>query len=125
MSAQSRAVRRFSFLLTPAGIVIGYFLALFAAVAISVTFPFSNLSMGLLFILVGAFFAVAIPVIVLAWLFITLVVFRALLGLGHRLIFGSDQGSGWQRTIKPCPVEKDVEPEATAAGLWDLWIDGL
>ena len=60
MYFQSKAARRFSFLLSPAGIVIGYILTLFAVVAGVVAFPFSSIWMGLLCILVGEFFVVTI-----------------------------------------------------------------
>jgi hypothetical protein len=73
--------------------------------------------------LAGTFLLVAIPVIVMTYLFFAIAFSRALLGLGRRLLCGADQNSGWQR--KPYPLQKDVEPEATDAGLWDRWIDGL
>jgi hypothetical protein len=115
---------RFSFLLSPAGIAIGYVLALFAATAGVVVFPFSSISLGLLVVMVGAFFIVAIPVIVMTYLFMTIAVARALMGLARRLLYGSDQNSGWQSVSKPSPLEKDLEPQGTDTGLWDRWIDG-
>jgi hypothetical protein len=116
--------RRSSIWSSPAGIVLGYLLALFAATAAVVSFPFSSISLGLLFVVVGAFFLVAVPVIVMAYLLMTIALARALMGLGRRLLFGAVQDCGTQRTIKPCPFQKDMEPPATAAGLWDQWIDG-
>jgi hypothetical protein len=65
-----------------------------------------------------------VPVIVVAYLLMTIALARALMDLGRRLLFGAVQNCGRQRTIKPCPFQKDVEPPATAAGLWDRWIDG-
>jgi hypothetical protein len=124
MSVHGRVARRFSFLLSPARIVIGYILALFAATAAVVTFPFSSISIGVLSVLVGAFFLVAIPVIVMAYVFMTIAFSRALVGLGRRLLFGAVQDPAWQRMGKPCPFQEHVEPGATAAGLWDRWIDG-
>jgi hypothetical protein len=65
MSARDDAARRFSLVPGPAGIVIGYVLALFAVVAGTVVHPFSSIWMILLFMLVGAFFVVAVSVIVM------------------------------------------------------------
>ncbi len=117
--------RRFSFWLSPAGIVIGDLLALFAATAGVVSFPFSSISLGLLFVVVGAFFVVAIPVIVLAYLLMAMTVARALMGLARRLLLGTDQHSGAQLIGKPCPLQEDLEPQGTDLGLWDRWIDGF
>ena len=107
-----------------AGIVIGYLLALFAATAGVVAFPFSTLVLGLLFVVVGVFFVVAIPVIVMAYLFLTITFSRAIMSLGRRLLFGADQDSESQRTGKPSLLQKDLETQGTDAGLWDRWIDG-
>ena len=125
MSVHSRVARRCSFLLSPAGIVIGYVLALFAATAGVVTFPFSSISLGLLLVLVGVFFVVAVPVIVMAYVLITITGSRALMSLGRRLLFGADQSPVWQGTTRPSVLQKDPAPQRTAAGLWDRWIDGL
>jgi hypothetical protein len=117
-------VRRFSFWLSPAGIVLGYLLGLFAATAGVVCFPFSIITLSLMFIVVGLFFVVAIPVIVFAYLFMTIVVARALMGLGRRLLLGTVQDSGAQLIGKPRPIQKDLETQGTDSGLWDRWIDG-
>src|SRR6516165_1084745 len=85
--------RRRSSWLSPARILPGYLLALFAATAGVVCFPFSIVSLGLLFVVVGAFFVVAILVIVMAYVFMAIAVTRAFMGLGRRLLFGSDQYS--------------------------------
>jgi hypothetical protein len=105
--------------------VLGYLLALFAATAGVVSFPFSIVSLGLLFVVVGAFFIVAIPVIVFAYLFMAIGFTRATIGLGRRLLVGSNQSPGLQRTGKPCPLQKDLEPQGTDSGLWDRWTDGV
>jgi hypothetical protein len=56
MSALSDVVVRFSLSLGPAGIVIGYVLALFGVVAGVVAYPFSSIWLGLLVVVIGAFF---------------------------------------------------------------------
>ena len=50
MYSRSMAAGRFSFLRNPAGIVNGYILTLFAIVAGTGAFPFSNIWMALLFV---------------------------------------------------------------------------
>jgi hypothetical protein len=94
-----------SFWHSRAGVVFGYLLALFAATAGVVYFPFSIVSLGLLFVVVGAFFVVAIPVIVFAYLLLAIAVARALTGLGRRLLLGTVQDSGAQPIGKPCPLQ--------------------
>ncbi len=125
MSVHSRMARRFSLLLNPAGIVTGYLIALFAVVVGAGAFPFSNFWMGLLFVLVGAFFVVAIPVIVMAYLFLTLAFSAAFMSLGRRLFFGEDQRSGSQRPSKSSVLRKDLESKGTDCDLLDRWIDGI
>jgi hypothetical protein len=105
--------------------VIGYLLALFAVTAGVVAFPFSSISIGVFAVLVGAFFIVAVPVTVMAYVLMTIAFSRALMGLGRRLLFGPGYDCGWHRTTKPCPLQKNVEPQATDTDLWDRWIDGL
>ena len=117
--------RRASFWLSPAGILPGYLLALFAATAGVVCFPFSIVTLSLFMVMVGVFFVVAIPVIVLAYLFLTITISRAIMSLGRRLFFGTDQNSGSQRITESCPSQKDLESQGTDAGLWDRWIDGF
>jgi hypothetical protein len=117
--------RQSSFWLSPAGFVIGYLLALFAATAGVACFPFSILSLGLLFVVVGVFFVVAIPVIVMAYLHMTMTVARALMGLGRRLLIGDVQDSGAQLKGKTCSLQTDLESQECNAGLWDRWIDGF
>jgi hypothetical protein len=104
--------------------VIGYILALFAATVGVAAFPFSLITLGLVFVVVGAFFVVAIPVIVMAYVLMTITVARAIMGLGHRLLFGKDQNSGSLPLGKLWPLQKTVEPERADTGLWDRWIDG-
>jgi hypothetical protein len=89
-----------------------------------VAFPFSSISIGVLAVLVGAFFIVAIPVIVMAYVLLTIAFSRALAGLGRRLLSGAVQDPACQRIGESCLTQKDVELRATAAGLWDRWIDG-
>jgi hypothetical protein len=124
MYPQGKAAWRFSFLLSPAGIVIGYILTPFAIVAGAGAFPFSNFWMGLLFVLVGAFFVVAIPVIVMAYLFLMWTFFAALRSLTRRLLYGAGHNSGSQWTSKPSLLRKDLRPQGTDTDLWDRWIDG-
>jgi hypothetical protein len=116
--------RRPSFWLSPAGIVLGYLIALFAATAGVASFPFSIVSLGLLFVVVGAFFIVAIPVIVFAYLFMTIAVVRALMGLGRRLLTVSDQNAGWLGRIQLSSLKKDAVQTGMNGQLWDRWLDG-
>jgi hypothetical protein len=125
MSAQGTAAQRFSFCLSPAGIVICYLLTLFAVGAGVVVFPFSSIWMGLLFVLVGAFFVVAVPIIVIAYVLMTIAICRGIMGLARRLVFSSAQNSEWQRMLKPFALQNNIEPERTDSGVWDRWIDGL
>jgi hypothetical protein len=67
---------------------------------------------------------VTIPVTVMVSLFITTAVSRALMGPARRLPFCPGDDPGGYRTTKPCPLQKDVEQQATDARLWDRWIDG-
>jgi hypothetical protein len=122
MSAASKSAQGSSLFLSPVGIAIGYLLVLFAATAAVVVFPFSIILMGLLLALVGAFLAVAIPVILASYLLLAIAFSRALMSLGRRLLLGAHRNAGWER--KPNPLQKDVEPRATDASLWDRWIDG-
>jgi hypothetical protein len=124
MSAQTRAAPVFSFRLSLGGIVIGYLLALFAATAVVVAFPFSTLVLGLLFVVVGVFLIVAVPVIVMAYVFLTITYTRAIMGLCRRLLFGADQNTESKSKGKPSLLHKDLGPNATDAGLWDRWLDG-
>lgn len=124
MSASSRIARRVSFPLSPGGIVIGYLIALFAVTAGVVVFPFSSVSIGLLWVVVGAFFVVAVPIVVMVYLFFLIAFYRAVIGLGRRLLFGSDLDSESLSNGKELPLEKDLPNIATDDALWDRWIDG-
>jgi hypothetical protein len=46
------------------------------------------------------------------------------MGLGRRLLFGTDQNSGSPRLSKLWPVQKTVELDRADTGVWDRWIDG-
>jgi hypothetical protein len=81
--------------------------------------------LGLLFVVVGAFFVVAVPVIVFGYLFMAITFSRAVMRLGRRLLFGSDQNSLAQGKGNPCPSEKDLVSQGRNVGLWDRWINGL
>jgi hypothetical protein len=118
-------VRRSSLWLSPAGILIGYLLALFTATAGVVNFPFSIVALGLLFVVVGAFAVGAIPVIVITYVLMAITFARAIMGLGRRLLFGRVQNSGSQRLSKLRPLQKTVEPERADTRVWDRWIDGV
>jgi hypothetical protein len=104
--------------------VLGYLLAPFAATAGVASFPFSIASLGLLFVVVGAFFVVAIPVIVMAYLLMTIALVRALMGLGRRLLFGVGQDFALPKGGKPS-LQASLEIQRTDAALWDRWIDGF
>ncbi len=54
------AQRRFSLPLSPAGIVVGYPVALVAVTGGLLAFPFSGILLGLFSVLVGAFLIVAL-----------------------------------------------------------------
>jgi hypothetical protein len=117
--------RRPSFLLSPAGIVLGYLLSLVVATAGVVSFPYSIISLGLLFVVVGAFFVVAIPVIVFAYLFMAIGFTRATIGLGRRLLVGSNQSPGSYGKVKPRSSAKSLSGGVASSGLWDRWMDGV
>jgi hypothetical protein len=121
MSSRSMAARRFSFLLNPGGIVIGYILTLFAVVAGVGAFPSSKFWMGLLFVVVGVFLVVAVLVLVLVYLFCICVVFAALRRLVRQLLFGIER---WQMERQSSSQQNDLESQEINAGLWDRWIDG-
>jgi hypothetical protein len=125
MYSRSKAAGRFSFVLNPVGIVIGYLLTLLAIVAGLLASPFSSILMGLFSVLVGSFFLVAIAVISMTSLFLTLAFWAAFTRFGRRLLFGEDQRSESQWTSKSSPLQKDVAPQGTNNDLWDLWIDGF
>jgi hypothetical protein len=120
MCIRSKAPERFSFLLSPGGIVIGYIVTLFAAVAGVGFFPFSMISIGLLFVVVGAFAVVAVPILVMVYLTFVVVICRAAMALGRRLFSGANSS---QMTNKLFLFRKDVESQGTGAGLWDRWIE--
>jgi hypothetical protein len=125
MYSQRKAVRRFSFLRNPAGIVIGYILILIAVVAGAGAFPLSRIWMALLFVVVGAFFVVAISVIVMAYLFLMCAFFTALRSFARRFCFGSVRMHESQWLSKSSHQQIDLESQATNIDLWDRWIDGV
>jgi hypothetical protein len=90
MSAQAKIPKPFPVQFNFAVIVIGYVLTLFAAVAGVVAFPFSMISLILLWIVVGAFFVVSVPIILLADVFLVVGFYRAIMELGRRLFFRQD-----------------------------------
>jgi len=124
MYSNSKAAGRFSFLLNPAGIVIGYILTLFAIVAGAGAFPFSKIWMALLFVVVGAFFVVAVSVLVMVYLIFTWKIFTALRNFARRFCFGTVRTLESQRLSKSSHQRKDLECQGTNAWLWDQWIDG-
>jgi hypothetical protein len=125
MYAHSKADQHFSSHVAPTCIVIGYVLSLFAVVAGVVAFPFSTLWVGLLCFLIGAFFVVAIPIILMTCVLMTIVICRAITRLGRRLIYGSRQDSDLPTMVEQLTFQKNLEPEGTDDTLWDQWIDGL
>ena len=84
-------------------------------------FPFSTISMGLLFIVVGPFLVVA----VLAYVLLLCAVFGALINLGRWLLFGKYRRHESQRLSKSSLQQQNVEAQATNTALWDPWIDGV
>jgi hypothetical protein len=120
MYSQRKTAGRFSFLLSPAGIVIGYILTLFAIAAGTAAFPFSKIWTALFFVVVGAFFVVSVSVLVTVYLFFMCALFAGLRRFARRLIFGAD---GTQMTSKLSHLRKNLEPQGNNAGLWDRWID--
>ena len=121
MYSHRKFARRFSFLLSPGGIVFGYLFTLFAVVAGMGAFPFSRFWLGLLFVVVGAFFVVAVSVLVIVYLFFAFAFLAALVKLGRRFLFGADRS---QTTNKPFFLRKDLENQRSGAELWDRWVDG-
>jgi hypothetical protein len=110
--------------LSPAVIVIGYVLALFAVVAAAVAFPFSIISMVLLFIVVGAFFVLVVPILLMVCLFFTIALYRAMMAFGRRLVAGAGHDAESPTVCYPSLLKNDVAPEQIDMGLWDRWIDG-
>lgn len=103
MYSHRKAARRFSFVLNPGGIVIGYIFTLFATVVGMGAFPFSNVWVALPFVVVGAFFVVAFPVLVMVYLFFI----WKFLNFARRLLFPIDQS---QMTNKSSLQQKDQQP---------------
>jgi hypothetical protein len=125
MSALSNVVVRFSLRVGPAGIVVGYVLALFGVVAGVVAYPFSSVWLGLLYVVIGAFFVVAISVNVIVCLFFMVAIYRGLTAIGRRLLFGVEHCSELQRMSESSHLQKDPVSQQTDTGLWDQWIDGV
>jgi hypothetical protein len=115
--------RRPSFWRSPAGIVLGYLLALVAATAGVVSFPVSIISLGLLFVVVGVFFVVAISVIVMAYVFMLIAFYRGFASLARRLVV-SDQDTGRHRRTQLSSLNIDSKQPGSYGLLWDRWIDG-
>jgi hypothetical protein len=111
------AQRRFSLLLSPAGIVVGYPVVLVALAGGLLAFPFSGIFLGLFAVLVGTFLIVAIPVLLIVYVFMTIALARAFIGIGRRLL-------GVAQDSESKPMKKKRGPRATDSGLWDRWIDG-
>ena len=110
MYSQGKADRHFSFLPSPGGIVIGYILlTLFAVVAGAIAFPFSNIWMGILYVLLELYVLVAIAVISATFLRLTLAIYAAFMRLGRRLLFGVDHRSESQRTRKSSLLRKELK----------------
>jgi hypothetical protein len=97
-----------------------FLLALFAVVAGLLCFPFSGVLMGLLFVLVGSFFLVALVVVSATWFCLAVAIFGAirwaLLGLVRRNATGVASKS-------EDPQDKP-EPSRGRSDLWDRWLDG-
>jgi hypothetical protein len=125
MSAQAKIPKPFPLQFNFALIVIGYVLTLFAAVAGVVAFPFSMISLILLWIVVGAFFVVSVPIILLADVFLVVGFYRAIMELGRRLFFRQDPYSESQSMSKTSFMDKDLASEPTDTGVWDPWIDDV
>jgi hypothetical protein len=124
MSAQSNVVERFLFRLGPGGIVVGYVLVLFGVVAGVVAFPNSSILFGLLFVVIGAFFVVAISVNVIVYLFFMVAIYRGLMTIGRRLLFWKNRKYGSQMTSKWSLQQKGLESQGPTFDLWDRWVDG-
>jgi hypothetical protein len=118
-------VRRISRWFSPGGILIGYFLALFAATAGVGSFPSSSIALGLLLVVVGAFGVVAISVLIVVYVVLTIIFVRGVMHHVHRLLFDADRDSDLQRTGVSTKLEQNVEAQRMDAGLWDRWIDGF
>ena len=101
---------------SPAGIVIGYLVALFAVVAGTVAFPFSSIWMTLLFVVVGAFFVVAVPVIVMTYVFMTIAFSRAFIGSLSSPDSGLTSRTLTPGMVKPRHRQKNMEPEEQISG---------
>jgi hypothetical protein len=73
---------------------------------------------------VGVFFAVAIPLIVMAYIFMLIAFSRGFMTLARRLFVGSDQNAGWLGRIQLSSLKKDAEQTGAHGPLWDRWLDG-
>jgi hypothetical protein len=125
MFAQRNVVERYLLRVGPAGIVVGYVLALFGVVAGVVAYPFSSIWVGLLYVVIGAFFVVAISVNVIVCLFFVFAIYSGLNALARRLLFGADHCSELQRLSQLSNSQKDQVLQQIDTGLWDQWIDGV
>ena len=75
--------------------------------------------------MIGAFFVVAISVNVIVCLFFMVAIYRSLMAIGRRLLFGADYCSELQRMSESSYLQKDPVPQLTDTRLWDQWIDGV
>jgi hypothetical protein len=116
--------RRPSFCISRERILPGYLLALVAATAAVDYLPFSIVRLSLLAVMLGIFYVIVLPVLVMAYLRAGLAVSRALLSLGRRLFLGDVHKAAWRRRIRPLPSKNDKEPHGNDDVLWDWWIDG-
>jgi hypothetical protein len=80
--------------------------------------------LNLLFVVIAAFFVLAVPVLLVTYLFIAVVLCRAVVGFCRRLILDACEivkYAGWR---KPSRLGKQQEPEGSGSRLWDSWVDG-
>jgi hypothetical protein len=125
MYFQSEFARRFTFPRNPGGIVIGYIVTLLAIAAGVAAFPYSRIWIGLLIVVVGAFLAVAVTILVVVYLFFITAFFAALMNLGRRLLYGTDRWHESRTSSQSALEKKGLESLGTCNDLWDRWIDGL
>jgi hypothetical protein len=125
MHSQSTAARRLSVLLNPGWIVIGYIVTLFCVVVGMGAFPFSQFWLTLLFVVVGAFFVVAVPILVVVYLFLLWNFVKGLMNCARRFCFGTVRMHESQWSSKSSRRQKNLEAQGTKSDLWDRWIDGV
>ena len=75
--------------------------------------------------MIGAFFVLAVPVLVVVYLFFMVAIYRGLIAFGRRLLFWKSRKYRSQMTGKWSFQPKELESQARQIDLWDQWLDGV